>query len=250
MATFSVKRAMNWSSPAMTTKLMTKAVTCKDIFAHPDKCVILDTETTGTRNSDRIVECSIIDLNGKIIFNSLINPLMAIPEEATKVNGITNKDVAGMPFFEDVADQIIAAIEGKLVLAWFAAFDQRMINSELARCGKEAGARWEDAMPLYCRDAGKSHKRLALYKAMAEQGITKSQSHRSLGDCQDTLAVLRSLEGKTDADLFSGVNDVFDGLKSPEEKTPDTAQVSADESAVHAPHVAVYNLSAMEDEEL
>lgn len=245
MATFTYKHAMDWNNPSMTAKVLTQELTVKDIFANADKCLILDTETTGLADEDRIIDIAIIDMQGNVIFNSLIDPVMDIPEKITEITGIKGRELVGQPFFSAVADQIIRILEGKLVLAWNSSFDQRMVENELKRFRKEAACKWDDAMSLYCRETGKSYRRFALRKAMAEQGVNHIQEHRALGDTLDTLAVLNALNARTQEDLFSGVNEVFDGLKSPEEKNPETMPQPKTQNKV-----TVIDLSSMEDEEL
>jgi DNA polymerase III subunit epsilon len=65
-----------------------------------------DLETTGTRiGRDRIVQIGIVRLhaNGeRERYQTLVNPGIPIPEEATAVHGITDADVADAPSLEDV----------------------------------------------------------------------------------------------------------------------------------------------------
>ncbi len=55
--------------------------------------VFLDTETTGIGLSDVVIEVAVVDSNGEMLFNGLINPERPIPEESSKVHGITNEMV-------------------------------------------------------------------------------------------------------------------------------------------------------------
>lgn len=55
-----------------------------------DNFVILDTETTGLDEHDEIVEVAVIDMSGKVLLNTLVNPIQPIPYEATQIHGITN----------------------------------------------------------------------------------------------------------------------------------------------------------------
>ncbi len=52
--------------------------------------LILDTETTGLGAQDEIVELAIIDTNGTVKFDNLIQPTIPIPEEASRIHGITD----------------------------------------------------------------------------------------------------------------------------------------------------------------
>lgn len=71
-----------------------------------DEFVVFDTETTGLAPSkDRIIELAAIRFkNGEPVewFETLINPERDIPEEASKVNGITNVMVENAPTISQV----------------------------------------------------------------------------------------------------------------------------------------------------
>ncbi len=68
--------------------------------------VVFDLETTGTNpTEDRIVEIGAVKMVDGVItetFSTLINPEIPIPEDASRVNGIYDKDVANAPVLEDV----------------------------------------------------------------------------------------------------------------------------------------------------
>lgn len=72
--------------------------------------IFFDLETTGTNiNSDRIVEICYLKIhpNGNEESKTMrINPEMHIPETASAVHGIYDKDVADCPRFKDVAASI------------------------------------------------------------------------------------------------------------------------------------------------
>lgn len=78
--------------------------------------VFFDLETTGTNiNSDRIVEICYLKVypNGNEEVKTMrINPEMHIPEEASAVHGIYDKDVENCPTFKEVARNIANDIEG------------------------------------------------------------------------------------------------------------------------------------------
>jgi DNA polymerase-3 subunit epsilon len=101
-----------------------------------------DLETTGTRiGKDRIVQIGIVRLEpgGKrTSWQQLVNPGIPIPAEATAVHGITDLDVAMAPRLEEVADEILQALDG-CDLGGFNVlrFDLPMLAEELLRVGRE-----------------------------------------------------------------------------------------------------------------
>ncbi len=104
-----------------------------DIFA------VVDIETTGTDpEKNRIIQfgCVLIE-KGKIVsrFATDINPLQSIPVHIEQLTGISNKQVAHAPYFEDVAYTIYQLLDGCVFVAHNIHFDLLFLNSELKRCG-------------------------------------------------------------------------------------------------------------------
>ena len=103
--------------------------------------IILDTETTGLGNSDRIVEISMLELvdgtkTGRK-FHRFINPDTKISQKSIEIHKITNEKVKDCPKFEDLAEEIIKFIGNGTIIAHNASFDRRMLNCEMRRCGWE-----------------------------------------------------------------------------------------------------------------
>lgn len=97
--------------------------------------IVIDTETTGMGEFDRVIELAIIGVddseNG---WCRRFNPGIPIPLEATAVHGITDEDVAGESSFRDLADVVRAMIEGaEAVIGYNPTFDQGMIDGEMRR---------------------------------------------------------------------------------------------------------------------
>ena len=78
--------------------------------------VFLDLETTGINIvTDRIIEIALLKINidGSEEEKLLrINPEMPIPEEASKIHGIYDEDVADAPIFREVAKNLAKFLEG------------------------------------------------------------------------------------------------------------------------------------------
>ena len=101
------------------------------------KFIILDTETTGleVRQGHKIIEIGAVVLNDRKKssdhFHAYINPGRAIDEEASKVHGISNKDLENEPMFAAIADDFIEFIQGSTLIIHNAPFDVGFLNSEL-----------------------------------------------------------------------------------------------------------------------
>jgi DNA polymerase III epsilon subunit-like protein len=96
--------------------------------------VVLDTETTGVRNSDTVCEVSIgVACRGEIedIYTTYVDPMQPIPAEVTRIHGITDSMVKGAPLLSDVAPKILEYLHmGLPLVAHGLAFDVRMLCSE------------------------------------------------------------------------------------------------------------------------
>lgn len=102
--------------------------------------VILDTETTGTRqDEDRLLEVGIVRFEytldgGRVtrisdVYSGLEDPGMPIPPESTEIHGITDAMVAGQRLDEQ---RIAAIVEGAtLVIAHNAAFDRPFMERRM-----------------------------------------------------------------------------------------------------------------------
>ena len=106
--------------------------------------IFLDTETTGLNPEagDRIVEIGLIEMVNRRLTGEVrhvyLNPERKGNEEAIKVHGLTDEFLADKPKFAEVADDILAFLQGADVVIHNAAFDVGFLNAELRRVGKPA----------------------------------------------------------------------------------------------------------------
>jgi DNA polymerase-3 subunit epsilon len=101
--------------------------------------IIFDTETTGLdAREDRIIEFGGIELVNKFptgrTFHHYINAQgRPVNPEALAVHGISDADLAGKPTFPQIADELIAFLDGAMLVAHNASFDIGFLNAEFAR---------------------------------------------------------------------------------------------------------------------
>jgi DNA polymerase III subunit epsilon len=167
--------------------------------------VIIDTETTGLTKRSEVIEISIINLKGEVLFNSLIKPMvrMSNDSKAVKIHGITNDQLKGKPTWADVHDQICAILEDKVVISYNAAFDARLIEQTARKHGlKSPILHLECAMMIYSFWHGeKSHKEGYKWHKLEDAchylGIKiRGKSHQALTDCFLTLNMLNNIKNK------------------------------------------------------
>ena len=100
--------------------------------------VALDVETTGTLSYvDHIVELAAVRfLDGKkqAGFSSLINPGVPMPEEASRVNGITDEMLKDQPKINDVLCEFSKFCAQDLLVAHNAVFDFQFLSVALEKC--------------------------------------------------------------------------------------------------------------------
>ncbi|MDD6037425.1 MAG: exonuclease domain-containing protein [bacterium] len=157
--------------------------------------VLFDLETTGIScNYDEVIEISAVKVRkGRIVeeFSELVNPGRKIPREASMVNNISDKMVAGAPPFEEVLPHFLAFI-GNDILAGhnIHSFDMKFLYRD---CEKYFGQTLTNDYIDTLRIAKLvfpdwRHRRLG---DLAEHyGISTAGAHRALSDCRMNQQVL------------------------------------------------------------
>ncbi len=70
-------------------------------------------------------------------FTTLVNPGIPIPEDVSKIHGITDDMIMKSPKFKDVAEKILNVINDGVLVGHNIGFDYGFIKSELERTGYE-----------------------------------------------------------------------------------------------------------------
>lgn len=150
----------------------------------------LDTETTGLEKSDEIIEISVIDDRGQIVFDSLVRPSQPIPPAATRIHGIDNSMVQKSYQWPIVWQQLRPMLVGKTIVAYNSDFDGRLMMQSHARYRlpwKEP-LNFFDLLKLYSRFRGEwdSVRRSWRYFSLENAGkacqIPLPNAHRSTAD--------------------------------------------------------------------
>jgi DNA polymerase-3 subunit epsilon len=146
--------------------------------------VFLDTETTGLDNLAEVVEICIVDLDGKLLFESLVKPLRQIPAEAVSIHGISNQLVSDAPRWIDVWPRVNAILKGKTVGIYNADFDLRMLRQTNRLIGWNKPGDFDQTfciMKLYSDFIGTS-RFISLDVAGRNLGISLPNKHRAQDD--------------------------------------------------------------------
>ncbi|MEO1263370.1 MAG: 3'-5' exonuclease [Bacteroidota bacterium] len=157
--------------------------------------VFFDIESTGLNvMRDRIIQIALIkyfkDGREPAELELLVNPGIPIGEEAMKVHGITPKDVARKPVFEQVAQQLFDFI-GNADLGGYniSRFDVPLLMEEFARVGmdfKVEKRRFVDVQRIFYRMEPRNLRAALRFYA----GKEMVDAHDAMADVRATVDVL------------------------------------------------------------
>jgi DNA polymerase-3 subunit epsilon len=156
--------------------------------------VFLDLETTGGRASqDRITEVGLIEvLDGEVLdeYQSLINPEAPISRFITSLTGIDDGMVATAPTFGEIAEDLLAKLANKVLVAHNARFDHSFLKNEFRRAGYDYRTRvlCTVKMSRALMPQLSSHR---LDNLIHVHGLWVENRHRAMGDT-DLLVQLMS----------------------------------------------------------
>jgi DNA polymerase-3 subunit epsilon len=161
---------------------------------------VVDVETTGTRfaRGDRITELAVVTLSGDridVALEALVNPERPIPQFVSSLTRITDEMVRDRPAFRDIADDVLAALAGRVFVAHNVRFDWGFLASEVRRARD-----LELEGPKLCtvrlaRRLLPGLKSRGLDSVAAFLGVEITDRHRALGDALATAHILQHLLG-------------------------------------------------------
>ncbi len=177
----------------------------RKVLAEPS-AIILDTETTDLDGEP--VEIGIIDIQGNVLMDTLVQATEPISAEAGYIHGITQEVLATAPTFPDTYPNLCRLLgAASTIIVYNASFDRGIL--ERARKihelpfypvaefyeGSNVCSGWkglECAMLWYAQWVGEWSDYWRGYKWQPLYG-----GHRALGDCRATLALLHKMAEDT-----------------------------------------------------
>lgn len=160
--------------------------------------VVADTETTGLdTKTARIIEIAAVRISEGIIasetFAELINPDEPIPENSTKIHGLSDGDVADARAFLPVMQDLSGFVGGDILIGFSLGFDLAILKAEHQRVREK----WS---PPRCLDVRHLVQIVApelpehsLEAVAGWLGIEIKDRHRALGDAETTAKVFLAL---------------------------------------------------------
>ncbi len=180
------------------------------LIAHPDVIkraqevlelnpIFLDTETTGIGLNDVVIEVAIVDREGQVLYDSLVNPQRPIPEESSRVHGITDEMVQDALTLNQVWADIEKIFHNRAVGIYNAEFDMRLLKQSVLAAGMPWSIKENQAfcvMKLFAAWYGEWNKRHSDFKSQKLEfagqfcGIELPNSHHALDDARLAAAVM------------------------------------------------------------
>ena len=159
------------------------------------RLAFVDLETTGgSPVEDRITEVGIIEVDldehaSRVVlrpvreWSALVNPDAPIPPFIETLTGITNAMVAAAPRFEELADDILARLDGRLFIAHNARFDHGFLKNAFRRMERPFRP------PVLCtvrlsRKLYPGYSRHNLDTLIERHRLVVDMRHRALGDAR------------------------------------------------------------------
>jgi len=151
--------------------------------------VFLDTETTGLAGlpQDKIVEIAIVNYDGEVLLDTLINPERPIGF-TTAIHGITDEMVQSAPTFEECWDNIKDILTGEHIVIFNSAFDTRFFPDQL-RCAGQISCAMVGFQRAYRADGGTSNKYNLRFATEYIGYAWEGSHHRALADTFAARAV-------------------------------------------------------------
>ncbi len=165
------------------------------MHASTPRLVVIDCETTGLGQHDRIVEITALTLNPQTWepvdeYDTLINPERDVGPVG--LHGITASMVEAAPTFSEVAVALARRLHGSILIAHNLSFDTRMLAYEFDRLGVPF-----NAGSGLCTFRATGEKLIA---ACHKFGIALNVQHRALADARATADLAREVLADDEAD--------------------------------------------------
>jgi DNA polymerase III epsilon subunit-like protein len=157
-----------------------------------ERALLIDTETIGRGQTVEIIEIAIADHRGQIVFETLVKPSLNRLPSPSKHQRFDRAELEAAPQWAEVWPQLSQVIENKLLVAYNAAYDRRVlaVTCALHRLTSTERA-WRCAMQLVKTRMGLRYNP-TLGEACAFYGL-EGGNHRAGRDTQAMFEMLRKV---------------------------------------------------------
>lgn len=157
---------------------------------HPEQYVMLDTETTGLKATDEIIQLAMVNLKGEVLYQQYFKPSVASSPEAYQVHKISDRFLKTQPLWQECWDEIESILKDKTILIQNAAFDIKMFKQTCAKYQLSSAHTFQvkDTMKyFYEQFKVKSLKKVMLHLQIEHED---QKLHDALEDCLKCIEVL------------------------------------------------------------
>lgn len=156
---------------------------------------VVDVETTGGPygSGHRVTEVAIYEVRDGMVaeeYRTLVNPGRSIRPRVAVLTGITDRMVDGAPFFDQVAEEVYARLEGRVFVAHNVRFDWGFIAQQLAEAIGQVPRVQRLCTIRMARRLVPRLRHRNLDTLAAHFGIPIETRHRAYGDALATARVL------------------------------------------------------------
>ena len=152
-----------------------------------DYCVI-DLETTGLSwADDKIIEVGILKIRDK--YSQLINPEREVSPFITKLTGITNDMLLGMPTLDEIRDDVFSFIGDDILLGHNTSFDLNFVANQFHI---DIENEYMDTLQ-FCRKVYPHMKHHRLTDMVQYLNLSNNE-HRSIADCIATYELYEKIK--------------------------------------------------------
>lgn len=175
----------------------------------PLRFAVVDVETTGLNSADdRVIEIAVVHTDGKGAIEHTASWLVRPDDGAhggEAVHHISETDLLDAPLFGAVADEVAAALDGRVFVAHNAPFDWSFLQAEFGRVGHPASTAPRQVVCTLRLAATAGLNPLRLDAVCTQVGVDgPHNAHRAADDAEACARALSPLLDRL------GVNDIAD----------------------------------------
>jgi DNA polymerase-3 subunit epsilon len=175
----------------------------------PRRFAVIDCETTGLYNHDRVVEVAVVIVDASTSqvvheYDSLINPMR--DPGPVGLHGISPAMLQLAPTFDEIAGALAHHLEGSVLVAHNLPFDTRMLGNEFERLG----ARLDSGLGVCTLSLTGERLNLACQRF----DVPLTHHHRALADARATAELLRRVLDEEPATVAAHVDGVSAAFNS------------------------------------
>ncbi|MDZ7828779.1 MAG: exonuclease domain-containing protein [Halofilum sp. (in: g-proteobacteria)] len=206
----------------------------------PGRYAFVDVETTGGNpGRHRVIEIAVVTLeDGAVVdeWSSLVHPQCSIPRTITGLTGIDDAIVADAPRFEQLRNELVERLDGRVFTAHNVRFDYGFVRNELARAGIDWRARQLCTVRL-SRKLYPRHRGHGLDALIRRFGLSCDGRHRAMGDVRATIDFVRTAIDQHGPDaVAAAIDDQVRAPALPPHLPPETIEAIPDTPGVYLFH--------------